>query len=101
MFSTLKQLLNFSYGSIHIRKIFVSDLSTYGFYNNIQKSNILSSNFAANLIFKRWNIRVDKRYRPNIVKTIRKHGFRARLATKGGRDILRRRILKGRFVLSH
>jgi len=39
--------------------------------------------------------------RPNEKKRIVRHGWLARLATKGGRAILMRRILKGRHVLSH
>lgn len=39
--------------------------------------------------------------RPNEAKRIKRHGFWTRMATKEGRRILQRRILKGRYVLSH
>ena len=39
--------------------------------------------------------------RPSEVKRIRRHGWKARMATPAGRRVLMRRILKGRHVLSH
>lgn len=39
--------------------------------------------------------------RPNEAFRIRKHGWFTRMATKDGRRVLQRRILKGRYVLSH
>jgi len=40
-------------------------------------------------------------YQPSQVKRKRKHGFLKRLRTKGGRKILKRRLLKARKYLSH
>ncbi len=39
-------------------------------------------------------------YQPSKIVRARRHGFRARMATVGGRLILKRRRAKGRKVLS-
>ncbi|KAM7342022.1 mitochondrial ribosomal protein L34 [Cochliomyia hominivorax] len=39
--------------------------------------------------------------KPREVKRIKVHGWDARMATEGGRRVLMRRILKGRYDLSH
>ncbi|GBM65264.1 hypothetical protein AVEN_46105-1 [Araneus ventricosus] len=39
--------------------------------------------------------------RPSERKRVKTHGWEKRLSTPGGRAVLMRRILKGRFVLSH
>ncbi|TES90576.1 MAG: 50S ribosomal protein L34 [Anaerolineales bacterium] len=39
-------------------------------------------------------------YQPKIRRRMRVHGFRKRMATRGGQDVIRRRRAKGRQRLS-
>nr|ABK21646.1 unknown [Picea sitchensis] len=68
--------------------------------NQITTANSLAKPQCLSLQSVRTNVRCYFP-RPNEVKRVRRHGWKARLSTPNGQKIIMRRMLKGRFVLTH
>lgn len=81
--------------------------STYQAIPRLISFGQISTSIFSSPVTNQWNLTLNRTKmiytfpRPNERRRIKRHGWIARMSTPGGRRVLMRRILKGKYVLSH